>query len=146
MLLMNSMSYSTFCVHRGGNIINSPRNIGLIRLTPCSMMVWTSRGGWRRSCCASGVLRHPEGARGQLAVSAVRPRHQARVHPLSHRRRRHEEHQVRHRSRKLSDLSRYCTTQFCKIYVRYFGSDFVSYCMRRIVRMFLLTLITTWCN
>ena len=27
------MSYSTFCVHRGGNIIDSPRNIGLIRLT-----------------------------------------------------------------------------------------------------------------
>ena len=26
------MSYSTFCVHMGGNIINSPRNIGLIRL------------------------------------------------------------------------------------------------------------------
>ena len=27
------MSYSTFCLHRGGNIIDSPRNIGLIRLT-----------------------------------------------------------------------------------------------------------------
>ena len=27
------MSYSTFCVHRGGNIIDSPRNIGLPRLT-----------------------------------------------------------------------------------------------------------------
>ena len=26
------MNYSTFCVHRGGNIIDSPRNIGLIRL------------------------------------------------------------------------------------------------------------------
>ena len=26
------MSYNTFCVHRGGNIIDSPRNIGLIRL------------------------------------------------------------------------------------------------------------------
>ena len=30
---MKFMSYSTFCVHRGGNIIDSPRNIGLIRLT-----------------------------------------------------------------------------------------------------------------
>ena len=29
---MNSMSYSTCCVHRGGNIIDSLRNIGLIRL------------------------------------------------------------------------------------------------------------------
>ena len=26
------MIYSTFCVHRGGNIIDSHRNIGLIRL------------------------------------------------------------------------------------------------------------------
>ena len=26
------MSYSTFCVHRGGNIIDSPRDIGLLRL------------------------------------------------------------------------------------------------------------------
>ena len=30
---MMFMSYSTFCVHRGGNIIDSPRNIRLIRLT-----------------------------------------------------------------------------------------------------------------
>ena len=30
------MSYSTFCVHRGGNKIDSPRNIGLLRLT----IVW----------------------------------------------------------------------------------------------------------
>ena len=29
------MSYSTLCVHRGGNIIDSPRNLGLIRLNKC---------------------------------------------------------------------------------------------------------------
>ena len=33
------MSYSTFCVHRGVNTIDSPRNIGLIRLRG------TGRGG-----------------------------------------------------------------------------------------------------
>ena len=31
--------FSTFCVHRGGNIIDSPRNIGLIRLIDSKMKI-----------------------------------------------------------------------------------------------------------
>ena len=33
------MSHSTFCVHRGGNIIDSPRNIGLITIRLIMMMM-----------------------------------------------------------------------------------------------------------
>ena len=64
------MSYSTFCVQRDGKIIDSPRNIGLIRLKPIigdpheyarwPQVGWTGPKSNRPVCGVRGM----RGARG----------------------------------------------------------------------------------
>ena len=60
------MSYNTCCVHRGGNIINSPRNIGLISLHS-------------RVVKGMGHLGHDEATEAGGREVDPRPRHYSRM-------------------------------------------------------------------